>query len=117
MKQLLPYVVVIVATLLIVWTLKPFDGEVDITKYENKINELEKKIDSLHTDNSVLVTEADSLALELNRYSKKIEKLNYKINVIKYETKQKIDAVDSFGDDELERFFANRYRQYKDTVN
>ena len=116
MKQLVPYIVCIVATLLIVWTLKPFEGAVDVSSYEKKINALEKKVDSLHADNNLLVTEADSLGLELDRFSKKIVKLTTRINVIKYETEQKLNAVDNLRDDELERFFTDRYRHHKDTI-
>jgi len=117
MKQFLPYVVVVVATLLIVWILKPFDSGVDVASYEQKVNALERKVDSLHAKNTLLVHEADSLQVKLDEYDKRIGKLNYQIKVIKYETKQKLDAVDLFGDDELERFFSNRYRYNKDSIN
>jgi len=117
MKKYIPYILVIVATLALVWVLRPFESKVDVDSYLDKINALEQKVDSLHAKNDALVIEADSLTLKLSEYDVKIQELNYNINVIKYETKQKLDAVDLFGDDELERFFAERYRQYKDSVN
>ena len=40
----------------------------------------------------------------------KIDNLNRNINVIKKETKQKLEAIDFFGDDMLEQFFAERYK-------
>lgn len=88
--------------------------EVDVESYQLKIELLEQRIDSISTYNSKLQIEADSLTDQLGEYDKKIEKLNTRIYVIKKETEAKLDAVDSFGDDELERFFAERYRQYKD---
>ena len=91
--------------------------EVDIKSYELKIQMLESKIDSVKSKNRLLVLEADSLNSKLKSYDKKIDKLNSKIYVIKEQTKIKLDAVDHFGDDELERFFADRYRQSKDSVN
>jgi regulator of replication initiation timing len=97
------------------------DIEVDIDAYQVEINLLQQKIDSINIQNNTLKLEADSLAVKISKYDSKITKLNTKINVIKYETQQKINAVDSFGDDELERFFAERYLeikgQQKDTVN
>ena len=91
--------------------------EVDVRAYELKIEMLEQKIDSIRIQNSALKIEADSLETKIASYDAVIEKLNSKIYVIKNETKQKVDAVDLFGDDELERFFADRYRQHSDTIN
>jgi len=117
MKHILPYLVVIVATLLIVWILKPFSTKVDVRSYESKIEALERKVDSLHAKNDTLIKEADSLEVKLADYDSRINTLNYQIKVIKYETKKQLDAVDLFGDDELERFFSNRYKQQNDSIN
>jgi len=81
-----------------------------IADYNAKIEALEAKVDSLHSENSALVNESKLLEEEIANYDKRIKNLNFRINVIKNETKQKVDAVDSFGDDELERFFAERYK-------
>jgi len=91
--------------------------EVDVKSYEVKIQLLEEKIDSINSQNKALKLEADSLNVRLVEYDTRINKLNTKIYVIKQETNKKLDAVDSFGDDELERFFADRYRQHKDSIN
>ena len=97
------------------------DISVDIDSYKTEINLLQQKIDSISSQNTTLKVEADSLNTKLSEYDVKIDNLNAKIDYIQYETKQKIDAVDSFGDDELERFFAERYLkikgQHKDTIN
>ena len=44
-------------------------------------------------------------------YDVMIDNLKGKINVIQEETKQKLDAIDFFGDDQLEQFFADRYKE------
>lgn len=88
------------------------DIDVDVQAYQMQINMLEQKIDSIKTKNNLLVKEADSLESRISQYDIKINSLNYRINVIKKETQQRIDSVDFFGDDELEKFFAERYRQY-----
>jgi len=117
MKQLVPYIVVVVATLLIVWVLKPFKPKVDVASYESKIEALEKKVDSLHSKNTLLEVEADSLEIKLVESDKRIKKLNSRIYVIKRNTQKQLDAVDLFGDDELEKFFAKRYQQQNDSIN
>ena len=89
--------------------------EVDTSEYDAKIDALEKKVDSLHQKNTFLEKEADSLEFAIEQSDKKIKQLNTRIYVIKKETRQQLD-VDLFGDDELEQFFAKRYRQ-SDSIN
>jgi hypothetical protein len=91
--------------------------DVDIKSYELKIQMLENKIDSVRSKNIILKLEADSLASELSSYDEKIDLLNSKIYVIKKQTQIKLDAIDKFGDDELEHFFSERYRQSKDSID
>ena len=86
------------------------DIDVDIESYQTEINFLQQKIDSINVYNNELKLEADSLSNKLVEYDSRISKLNRTITVIKNETQQKIDSVDFFGDDELERFFAERYK-------
>jgi len=91
--------------------------DVDVESYELKIQMLEQRIDYINTQNTELKLAADSLNTRISEYDVKINKLNSRIYVIKKETERKLDAVDMFGDDELERFFADRYRQYQDSIN
>jgi len=86
------------------------DIDVDIESYQTEINFLQQKIDSINVYNNELKLEADSLSIKLIEYDSRINNLNRTITVIKNETQQKIDSVDFFGDDELERFFAERYK-------
>ena len=93
-------------------------GDEDYTaEYNAKIEALERKVDSLHQKNTVLELEADSLESAIAEYDTKINQLNTRIYVIKKETQKQLDAVDLFGDDELEQFFAKRYRQHTDSIN
>ena len=84
--------------------------------FTKTMQDLRIKIEAAWTNRSLL-KEADSLELKITEFDSKIKNLNYSINVIKRETKQKLEAVDNLNDDELERFFSSRYRQYKDTIN
>lgn len=95
-----------------------FTGDEDyVQEYNAKIEALEQKVDSLHQKNTALESEADSLEFAIEESDKRIKKLNTRIYVIKKETKAQLDAVDLFGDDELEQFFAKRYRQSNDSIN
>ena len=93
-----------------------------VKEYNDKIALLEAKVDSLHSENAELVNESKLLEEQIAGYDETIRNLNIQINVIKDETKQKVDAVDSFNDDELERFFTERYKHifeghHTDSIN
>tara|TARA_E500000331_G_C16598319_1_gene430486 strand:+ start:69 stop:434 length:366 start_codon:yes stop_codon:yes gene_type:complete len=93
--------------------------DVDIKSYELKIQMLEKRIDSIKTQNGLLEFRADSLNVKLADYDKEINKLKSQIYVIKRETKKKLDAVDTLGNSELQKFFTERYlkRFDRDSIN
>jgi len=83
---------------------------IDIAKYETQINILQQKITLLETVNDSLELESKELEKAVAAYDVKINNLNRDINVIKKETKAQLDAIDYFGDDMLEQFFAERYK-------
>ena len=91
--------------------------DVDIQSYKTQINILQQKIDSMQYQNTYLKSEADSLSFKLVEYDEKIKKLNTRIYVIKRETEEKLMAIDTFGSSELQKFFAERYNQSKDSIN
>ena len=105
-----------ITTLCIFWIINEKE-DIDVQSYLDKIDMLEKKVDSLHSKNTILDKQADSLEIQIVEYDKKIRNLNYSINVIKKETDEKLNAVNNLTDDELERYFSERYRQYKDSIN
>ena len=117
LKKILPYILIAIGAIVIYHVVfNKYNIKTDIEGYENAIKALEAKVDSLHTKNSALELEADSLEIKLEESDNKIKKLNTRIYVIKKRTKEQLDAVDLFGDDELEQFFAKRYRQ-SDSIN
>lgn len=113
--------IILIVLLLIIITLSYIlfsdDSDEYIKDYTIKIEKLEKKVDSLYRKNDLLELEADSLEGALVIYDQKIKKLNTRIYVIKKQTQEQLDAVDLFGDDELEQFFAKRYGQQPDSIN
>jgi len=117
-KKILPYIIVSVGVLILYNIIfSKYNFKTDVEGYENAIKALETKVDSLHSKNDILEYQADSLEQKLDESDKRIKKLNTRIYVIKKETQKQLDAVDLFGDDELEQFFAKRYGQHKDSIN
>ena len=85
--------------------------KIDIEKYENQINILQQQILVLEGVNDSLQAESIELEKKVAAYDVMIDNLKGRINVIQKETQQKLDAIDFFGDDQLEQFFADRYKE------
>ena len=120
LKKILPYILIAVgAVILYNIFFTRYELKTDVENYERMIQQLEAKVDSLHSKNDILEFQADSLEIKLNESDTRIKQLNSRIYVIKKQTKQKVDAVDSMFDDELQKFFTDRYRQLndKDSIN
>ena len=83
-----------------------------VEDYNIKIEALEAKVDSLHNINDDLVFKIDTLNKEIIKLDKEIINQDKKIVTLKV----KVNSVDNFNDDELYQFFADRYRQYLDSI-
>ena len=92
------------------------DKESYVSEYNDKITALEQKVDSLHHINDELTFKIDTLNVQIGKLDQQLDLKDNKINNLRYEISTKVDAVDSFNDDELERFFTERYRQYIDSI-
>lgn len=118
LKKIIPYILVAIGVVILYnIVFNKYELKTNVENYERKIELLEAKVDSLHSKNDILEFQADSLEIKLNESDKRIKQLNTRIYVIKKNTQKQLDAVDLFGDDELEQFFAKRYRQYSDSIN
>ena len=85
-----------------------------INEYNLKMESLETKIDSLHNVNNDLVVEIETLNTQIVVLDQEISKQDIKIVTLKKQTNEKVNNVDLYRYDELERFFTERYRQYID---
>ena len=106
---------IIVLICIIVWLLYT-DRERYVEEYNAKIDALEQKVDSLHGINDELTFKIDTLNTQLNSLDKEIDIKNKRISNLRYEINTKINAVDDFNDDELERFFTERYSSILDSI-
>ena len=87
-----------------------------INDYNSKIKLLEQKVDSLHYVNDDLVFKIDTLNQQIAKLDIEIDKQDKKIVTLKYKVNEKVNSVDSFSNDELTRFFTERYRHYEDSI-
>tara|TARA_Y100000004_G_C8897806_1_gene404971 strand:+ start:561 stop:941 length:381 start_codon:yes stop_codon:yes gene_type:complete len=82
-----------------------------VEDYNLKIDALEAKVDSLHHINDDLVFKIDTLNQEIVKLDSEIESQDKKIVTLKYKVNEKVNSVDNFNDDELLKFFTDRYRK------
>ena len=87
-----------------------------INEYNSKIEVLNDKINSLHNVNEDLTLEINVLTNQILALDQEISKQDSKIVILKKQTNEKVNNVDSYRDDELEQFFTERYRQYLDSI-
>ena len=106
---------IVILLVIIAWLL--LSNEEDYTEdYNAKIVALEQKVDSLHHINDELTFKIDTLNVEIGKLDKELDLKDNRINNLRYEISTKVDAVDNFNDNELEKFFTERYRQYFDSI-
>ena len=81
----------------------------DVKGYEDKIEALQTKVDSAQAVNEKIDVKIDSVKDNVVNITKEIHHIDNNISIIKQQTDEKINSVDSFTANELEQFFTNRY--------
>ena len=81
-----------------------------------KIRTLDLKVDSLNNTNRELTLKVDSLNKKITIVNSQISLKDSKIKKLKNITNEKVKAVDFFNDDELTKFFTDRYGHYLDSI-
>jgi len=89
-----------------------------VKKYENEIETLDKKVDSVLGLNNDLIENIKSLNYQIDSLNIKIISKTGEIIRLKNKTNEKVIDVDNFNDDELIKFFTERYKGFdKDTIH
>lgn len=81
----------------------------DIESYKQKIEALQTTIDSTKSVNKTIDLKMDSVHQKVFGISKEIYYIDKNISIIKKQTDEKINSVDTLTANELEQFFTNRY--------
>ena len=81
----------------------------DVKGYQDKIEALQTKVDSAQAINQQIDTKIDSVKDNVVNITKEIHHIDNNISIIKQQTDEKINSIDSFTANELEQFFTNRY--------
>ena len=103
-------VILLCITTLCVFFMLKERPKLDIKKYESRTSDLQGKIDTLENVNEDLKIEAAILVEKIQEYDTIIQSLNNEIELVQDETKKKLDSVDRYNRDQLQKFFSNRYK-------
>jgi peptidoglycan hydrolase CwlO-like protein len=83
----------------------------DVQGYKDKIAALQVQVDSAQAVNNVIDTKIDSVKEKVVHITEEINHIDNNITIIKKQTDEKVNRVDSYTANELEQFFANRYNK------
>jgi chromosome segregation ATPase len=109
-QNILLYIVII----LVVWNLFNTNGiKTDVKSYKEKIESLQSEIDSAQAINEGINLKIDSVRGNVFRITEEIGQIDNNITIIKNQTDEKINSVDTLNANELEQFFTNRYDKTK----
>lgn len=102
-------VLVIIALLCLYNIFNTNSIKTDVKGYKEKIEALQTKVDSAQAVNEKIDVKIDSVKDNVVNITKEIHHIDNNISIIKQQTDEKINSVDSFTANELEQFFTNRY--------
>jgi hypothetical protein len=103
-------VVLLCITTLCVFFMLRERPKLDIKKYEDRISSLQSIIDTLEGVNEDLKIEAAILVEKIHQYDTIIDGLSKEIELVKDETQKRLDSVDRYNRDQLQKFFSKRYK-------
>jgi predicted RNase H-like nuclease (RuvC/YqgF family) len=81
----------------------------DVKGYKEKIEALQIKVDSAQAVNEKIDIKIDSVKDNVVNITKEIHHIDNNISIIKQQTNEKVNSVDTLTANELEQFFTNRY--------
>ena len=110
-------VILLCITTLAIYFIIAKKPELDIKKYEDQIKALQEEIVEKESENDSLQKQSLELEKAIAAYDVIIENFRNQIYDIQRDAQEKVDAVDNFGDDELEQFFAERYKRLVKSKN
>ena len=81
----------------------------DVAEYNSKIESIQKDIDSVYIANDKIDDQIEKVDNHIVSVDKEINNVTKNITIIKNNTDEKVNAIPTIGNVELEQLFANRY--------
>ncbi len=114
MKEKLPWIIVLVMVVICgyLYFRKPVIPSINLSIYKHQIDSLQYNIDSLKKCNDSIYTDILELNAEREYYNDQIINLQKQLKNEKKKTQSLVDAVDTWSDNDVQWFFANRYKGF-----
>jgi septal ring factor EnvC (AmiA/AmiB activator) len=106
-------VLVIIALLCLYNIFNTNSIKTDVNGYKDKIEALQTKVDSAQAVNEKIDIKIDSVKDNVVNITKEIHHIDNNISIIKQQTNEKVNIVDTYTASELEQFFTDRYNESK----
>ena len=104
-------VLLFLVVILVVYNIFNTNGiKTDVDGYFKKIDSIQVKVDSAQVINKEIDNKIEKVDEKVAIVTKEIHHIDNTITIVKNNTDEKIDNVDNFGLNELELFFADRYK-------
>jgi peptidoglycan hydrolase CwlO-like protein len=104
-------ILLLIISVLVIWNVFNTNGlKTDVKGYRNQIESLQVHIDSTQQVNKVIDKKIEKVDEKVANVTKEIHHIDNTITIVKNNTDEKINTADNFGVNELELFFANRYK-------
>jgi peptidoglycan hydrolase CwlO-like protein len=104
-------VLLFLVIVLVVYNIFNTNGiKTDVDGYVKKIDSIQVKVDSAQVVNKEIDNKIEKVDEKVIAVTKEIHHIDNTITIVKNNTDEKIGNVDNFGFNELELFFANRYK-------
>jgi peptidoglycan hydrolase CwlO-like protein len=81
----------------------------DVAGYNAKIDSIQNEIDSVQVINEKLTEQIVTIDKDINKVDANINNVTKNITLIKNETDEKVNIVNTIGNTELEQLFTDRY--------
>lgn len=83
----------------------------DVKGYDKKIESIQIKVDSAKVINEQIDDKVGEVKENVTTITNEIHHIDKNITVIKKQTDEKVNSIDTIPDSELELFFTNKYEQ------
>ena len=105
-------ILLVIIAALVGWNIFTTNGiKTDVKGYEKKIDLIQTKVDSAKVINEHIDDKVGEVKENVTTITNEIHHIDKNITVIKKQTDEKVNSIDTIPDSELELFFTNKYEQ------
>jgi peptidoglycan hydrolase CwlO-like protein len=110
MKNNKQTILLIIIAILAGYTIFQNQGiKTDVAGYNAKIESIQKEIDSVQVENHKITEQIVTIDKEIDVVDHNVNNVTKNITIIKNNTDEKVNAITTIGNVELEQLFTNRY--------